>query len=96
MMRKYLLVGQFIILEAGSILQITIGTIVSAAYLMIQVRIESATTFSKRECTLTRALLESRNTAQRQAVQERKRRLPRHLVEFRAAHGLPVLRHLQI
>ena len=37
MMRKFLLVGLFVTLEPGSILQITIGTIVAAAYLMVQV-----------------------------------------------------------
>ena len=37
MLRKFLLVGLFITLEPGSVLQITIGTIVAAAYLMVQV-----------------------------------------------------------
>jgi len=34
--RKFLLVGLFVILEPGSILQIAVGTIVAAAYLMVQ------------------------------------------------------------
>ena len=38
MLRKFLLVGLFVTLEPGSVLQITIGTIVAAAYLMVQVR----------------------------------------------------------
>ena len=37
MLRKFLLVGLFVTLEPGSVLQITIGTIVAAAYLMVQV-----------------------------------------------------------
>ena len=37
MLRKFLLVGLFVTLVPGSILQITIGTIVAAAFLMVQV-----------------------------------------------------------
>jgi len=38
MLRKFLLVGIFVIFDPGTILQIAVGTIVSAAYLMIQVQ----------------------------------------------------------
>jgi len=38
MLREFLLVGIFVTVEKGTILQITIGTVVSAAYLMIQVQ----------------------------------------------------------
>ena len=34
MLRKFLLVGLFVILDPGTILQIAVGTIVSAAYLV--------------------------------------------------------------
>ena len=34
--RKFLLVGLFVTLAPGSILQITVGAIVAAAYLMVQ------------------------------------------------------------
>ena len=38
MMRKFLLVGIFVVLERGTITQIAIGTIVAAAYLMVQLQ----------------------------------------------------------
>jgi len=38
MLRKFLLVGIFLMIDQGTILQIAVGTIVSAAYLMIQVQ----------------------------------------------------------
>ena len=38
MVRKFLLVGLFVTLEPGSILQIAIGTIVCAAFLLVQLQ----------------------------------------------------------
>ena len=38
MLRKFLLIGLFVIVEPGSILQISVGTITSAMYLMVQLR----------------------------------------------------------
>ena len=37
-LRKFLLVGLFVTIEPGSILQISIGTIVCAMYLMVQLQ----------------------------------------------------------
>ena len=38
MSRRFLLVGLFVVLEPGTITQITLGTIVSAVYLLIQMQ----------------------------------------------------------
>jgi hypothetical protein len=43
MMRKFLLVGIFVIFDPGTILQIAVGTIVSAAYLVTPPLLEHAT-----------------------------------------------------
>ena len=38
MLRKFLLVGLFVTVQPGSIMQIAIGTIFNAAYLMVQLQ----------------------------------------------------------
>ena len=38
MMRKFLLVGLFVIVAAGTIIQISLGTLFSAAFLLVQVQ----------------------------------------------------------
>jgi len=46
MMRKFLLIGLFVTLEPGTILQIAIGTIVSAAYIMMQLKAQPYKNFT--------------------------------------------------
>ena len=71
MLRKFLLVGLFIVLEPGSILQITIGTIVAAAYLMVQVGFAEVRARIAKCCPYMAGRLVAPTAAQCEAVQAR-------------------------